>query len=125
MRNRYDSCRHALPGPSQWTCRHRLQARQSVSASPDAVVKHAEARRNKFLPVRIVTKQSYEESCRLLAAGLVSPVEKRSRCAPSSGGRRAKKRKPQEPESDESSADDGDEVDEASGIDLPSDFMQF
>jgi hypothetical protein len=46
------------------------QARQAISSNAEFVLRHGESRRNKYLPIRVISQLSYEESCRLLAQGM-------------------------------------------------------
>lgn len=93
------------------------QARSSVTSNTEAVLAHAESRRNKYLPIRVLSQASYEEACAKLASGLVK------RSAPLTGtggaGSRQSKRRRGRADDDSSGSDESasEQEEEAEGGD--------
>lgn len=87
------------------------QARQAVFGNVDHAVRHGEARRHKYLPVRVMNMASFEEKCKMLASSMVKGKESEpsdeSVGRKRKGGRKNKKNKKRR--RDEGTEDEEDE----------------
>eukprot|EP00981_Chlorochromonas_danica_P011889 scaffold4338_cov183-Ochromonas_danica.AAC.13 len=101
------------------------QARASVTTLPLVALRHAEARKHKFLSVRVVSRSSYEETCARLATELVKrkadsvqeEEQKKSKKHHQRKGRGGKRKQSSSEEStDDEDDDEKEEEEEEEGI---------
>lgn len=101
------------------------QARASVTTLPLLALRHAEARKHKYLSVRVVSRSSYEETCAKLATELAKrkadntqeEEQKRSKKHQHKGrGKKRKQRSSEESTDDEDDDEKEEEEEEGEGV---------
>lgn len=89
------------------------QARQAVFGNVDHALRHGEARRHKYLPVRVTSMASFDEKCKMLATSMIktkgSDHGGESVSRKRKGGQKAKKAKGRRGENDDEDDDQDDE----------------